>query len=95
MAAQQQTPMSARIPPDVPSDPSISAPLTQYLRSFALWARNGFSEQMRNNEAHPGLLVRAYDTPAGQNPKIFLIRVNSTGVVSAAPVALGGQNPGS
>jgi hypothetical protein len=94
MASQQQTPMSARIPPDVPSDPKISDALSQYLRNFSLWCRNGFAEQMRNNEAVPGLLVRASDTAPGANPKIFRIEVNSAGVISATPVGLGGGNPG-
>ena len=95
MARQQQTPMSARIPPDVPSDPKISDALGIYLRNFALWCRNGFAEQMRNNEAVPGLLVRASDTAPGASSKIFMIQVNSAGVVSAKPVGLGGANPGS
>jgi hypothetical protein len=94
MASQQQTPMSARIPPDVPADPKISDALSLYLRNFALWCRNGFAEQMRNNEAVPGLLVRANDTAPGANPKVFIIQVNSAGVISATPVGLGGKNPG-
>jgi hypothetical protein len=94
MARQQQTPMSARIPPDVPADPKISDALSQYLRNFALWCRNGFAEQMRNNEAVPGLLVRANDTAPGANPKVFMIQVNSAGVISATAVGLGGKNPG-
>jgi hypothetical protein len=91
-APQQQTPQSARIPPDVPSDPKISESLTVYLRNFALWARNGFAEQMRNNEAHPGLLVRAYDTAPGANPKIYIIEVSSAGVIRARQIGLGGGN---
>jgi hypothetical protein len=94
MASQQQTPMSARIPPDVPSDPKISDALSQYLRNFALWCRNGFAEQMRNNEAVPGLLLRASDTAPGANPKIFRIEVDSTGALSTVQVGLGGRNPG-
>ena len=94
MAAQQQTPQSARIPPDVPADPAIPMTLGVYLRNFALWARNGFAEQMRNNEAHPGLLVRAYDTAPGASPKIFMIEVDSDGVIRARNIGLGGRNPG-
>lgn len=90
---QQQTPMSARIPPDVPADPKISDALSQYLRNFALWARNGFAEQMRNNEAVPGLMVRAYDTAPGTNPKVFMIEVSSAGVIRARALPLGGANP--
>ena len=92
-APQQQTPQAARIPPDVPSDPSISSALGVYLRNFALWARNGFAEQMRNNEAHPGVLVRAYDTAPGVNPKIFVIEVSTAGVIRARQIGLGGGNP--
>jgi len=94
MAASVQTPQAARIPPDVPSDPAISTPLTNYLRNFALWARNGFAEQMRNNEAQPGLLVRAYDTAPGVNPKIFMIEVSTAGIIRARAIGLGGSNPG-
>jgi hypothetical protein len=95
LAPQQQTPQAARIPPDVPSDPKISEALTNYLRNFALWARNGFAEQMRNDEAHKGLLVRAYDTAPGSNPKIFMIEVSSAGVIRTRAIGLGGDNPGS
>ena len=91
-APQQQTPMSARVPPDVPNDPRTSPALTEYLRSFALWCRNGFAEQMRNNEAVSGVMVRAYDTSPGANPKIFMIEVNSAGVVRARSIPLGGGN---
>ena len=92
--ANQPTPQAARIPPDVPADPGISQSLGVYLRNFALWARNGFAEQMRNNEAHPGLMVRAYDTAPGASPKIFMIEVNSAGVIRARAVPMGGANPG-
>lgn len=93
LAPQQQTPQAARIPPDVPSDPSISSPLGIYLRNFALWCRQGFAEQMRNNEARPGYLVRAYDTAPGVNPKVFMIEVSSAGVIRARQIGLGGDNP--
>ena len=93
MAAQQQTPQSARIPPDVPSDPGISSALGVYLRNFALWARNGFAEQVRNDQANPGVLLRAYDTPAGASPKIFMVEVDSAGVIRVRPIGLGGGNP--
>jgi hypothetical protein len=94
MPRQQQTPMSARIPPDLPADPSISNSLGVYLRNFALWARNGFAEQMRNDEAHPGMMLRAYDAAPGANPKIFVLEVNSAGVLRARAMPLGGRNPG-
>lgn len=87
---QQQTPSSARIPPDVPNDPKTSDTLTQYLRTFALWARQGFADSLRSHEAQPGLMVRAYDTPAGANPKVFMIEVDSAGVIRARAMPLGG-----
>lgn len=94
MASQQQTPMSARVPPDVPSDPSISETLTQYLRNFALWARNGFAEQMRNNEAVPGVMLRSRDTPAGTNPKVFSLEADISAKAYLVPMALGSGDKG-
>lgn len=94
MAAPTPSRMSQRIPPDVPADPSISGALSIYLRNFALWCRNGFAEQMRNNEAVPGLLLRAYDTPAGANAAIFMIQVDTAGNIVATPIGTGGANPG-
>ena len=92
---QQQTPMSARIPPDVPSDPSISDKLGVYLRNFALWARNGFAEQMRNNEALQGVMFRGYNSPPGVNPNVFMLEVGNGGQLYLAPMALGSQaDPG-
>jgi hypothetical protein len=90
MAAQQQTPSSARPPPDVPADPSVSNTLTQYLRNFALWARQGFADSLRSHEAQPGLMVRAYDTAPGANPQVFMIEVDSAGVIRARAMPLGG-----
>ena len=89
MAAQQQTPQSARIPPDVPSDPGISQALGVYLRNFSLWARNGFAEQMRNNVALQGVQLRGYDTPAGENPNVWMLEASGSGTLALAPVALG------
>ena len=90
LAPQQQTPQSARIPPDVPSDPAISSALSVYLRNFALWCRQGFAEQMRNNQAVPGLMMRSYDTLPGHNPKVYMIEVNEAGVIRARLLPLGG-----
>jgi hypothetical protein len=90
LAPQQQTPSSARMPPDVPNDPKTSDTLTGYLRNFALWCRQGFADSLRSHEAQPGLLVRAYDTAPGANPKIFMIEVSSAGVIRARAVPLGG-----
>ena len=95
MAAQQQTPSSARIPPDVPADPAIGDALTQYLRNFALWARNGFADSIRSHDAQPGFMVRSYDTAPGNPPKVFMIQVNEAGVIVATPMPIGTGRPGS
>ena len=95
MAAQQQTPMSARLPPDLPADASTSGALGVYLRNFALWCRNGFAEQMRNNEALQGLMLRGYDAPPGVNPKVWMLEVNQAGQLGLGPMALGSRaDPG-
>jgi hypothetical protein len=80
---------SARIPPDVPSDPGISGPLTDYLRNFALWCRNGFAEQLRNDTALPGVMLRGYDTPEDQNPAVWMLEASGSGTLALAPMALG------
>jgi hypothetical protein len=89
MAAQQPTPQSARIPPDVPSDPGISGLLSLYLRNFSLWCREGFAEQMRNNQALHGVMLMAYDAPAGTNPPVWMLQVSQAGAVHLTPMALG------
>lgn len=94
MKANQPTPQSARIPPDVPADPGISQVLGVYLRNFALWCRDGFAEQMRNNQALPGVMLLGYDAPAGVNPKVWLLQVSQAGTVHLTPMALGSGNLG-
>ena len=96
MAAQQQTPMSARLPPDrAGGSRRSSGALGVYLRNFALWCRNGFAEQMRNNEALQGLMLRGYDAPPGVNPKVWMLEVNQAGQLGLGPMALGSRaDPG-
>ena len=89
MAIRQRSPPSAVQPPDVPSDPGISGALGIYLRSFALWCREGFNAQMRNDDALPGVLLRGYDTPAGENPNVWMLEASGSGTLALAPVALG------
>jgi hypothetical protein len=95
MAAPHPTTRTVQPPPDLPSltDASgkVSADtLSSYLRNFALWCRHGFADKISASTAQPGVLLAAYDTPAGQPPKVFMIRVNGAGVVSAVAVPLGG-----
>jgi hypothetical protein len=95
MAAQQPTPQSARIPPDVPNDPGISGLLSAYLRNFALWCREGFAEQMRNNQALRGVMLFGYDTPPGETPPVWMLECNVQGQLGLGPMALGSrQEPG-
>jgi hypothetical protein len=88
MAAPRPTFQSARIPPDVPPDPKISDSLAQYLRTFANWCRIGFSEQLRNDTALPGILIQATDAATGK-PTSFSylvgVKVTVTGGVPSAP----------
>ena len=91
---QQPTPQSARIPPDVPSDPGISSLLSAYLRNFALWCRDGFAEQMRNNQALRGVMLMGYDTPAGETPPVWMLEASVSGTLALAPVALGSGKVG-
>jgi hypothetical protein len=91
--ASQPTAAAPQPPPDLPSMPDVSGTLTNYLRTFALWCRNGFADRMPAHQALPGVLLQAYDAPAGNNPPVFMVRVNSAGVVSAVQVPLGGGQP--
>ena len=91
--ANQPTPRTLQPPPDLPSMPDVSDKLSSYLRNFALWCRHGFADKISASTAQPGVLLQAYDAPAGTIPPVFLIRVNSAGVVTATPVPLGGGKP--
>lgn len=93
MAIPTPTPRTVQPPPDLPSMPDVSTTLSGYLRNFSLWCRQGFADKMSATTAQPGVMLSAYDAPAGTIPKVFMIRVNSAGVVSATPIALGGGKP--
>lgn len=93
MATPTPTPRTVQPPPDLPSMPDVSTTLSGYLRNFSLWCRHGFADKVSATTAQPGVLLSAYDAPAGTIPKVFMIRVNSAGVVSATPIALGGGKP--
>jgi hypothetical protein len=87
------TPRTIQPPPDVPNMPDVKEPLPSYLRNFALWCRHGFADKISATAAQPGLMLSAYDAPAGTIPKVFMIRVNTAGVVSAFEIPLGGGKP--
>jgi len=86
-------PRTVQAPPDLPSMPDVSDALTAYLRTFSLWCRHGFADKISVSTAQPGLLLQANDAPAGTTPAVFMLQVNSAGVVSAVAVPLGGGKP--
>ena len=93
MAATGQTPIATHAPPPVPNAPNMPPGLADYLHKLALWARTNMSQKLPSSQALPGLLLQAYDTAAGAAPKVFLIRVNSAGAISATAQPLGEGKP--
>ena len=91
--APKPTFASPQPPPDLPSMPEMSDTLANYLRTFALWCRNGFNAKLNAQTALPGVMLQAYDSPAGTTPKVFLIQVNTAGAISATPMTLGEGQP--
>jgi hypothetical protein len=87
------TPQPARPPPPLPSDPSISLTLSNYLTQFSLWCRQGFADKIKSNVAQPGLLLQASDAPAGTTPPVFMLQVKSDGTIVATPVPIGSGHP--
>ena len=92
MASSQPTPRTLQPPPDLPAMPDVSDTLSNYLRTFSLCCRHGFADKISGSTAQPGLMLQAYDAPAGTTPAVFLVRVNTAGTLSVTPVALGGGN---
>ena len=90
----QPTPPAAQPPPDLPHDSSITTQLSNYLRTFSLWCRDGFAAKLDRQTALPGIMLQAYDAPAGTTPKVFIVRVNTAGTLSVTPVSLGGGQAG-
>jgi hypothetical protein len=87
------TPRTVQPPPDLPSMPDVSTQLSGYLRNFSLWCRHGFADKISATTAQPGVMLSAYDAAAGTIPKVFMVRVNSAGVVSTFEIPLGGGKP--
>jgi len=80
-------------PPNLPDLPEAPPQLANYLRTFALWCRNGFRAKLDANVALPGILMQAYDAPAGTTPAVFMLRVQSNGSFVTTPVNPGGGQP--
>lgn len=91
--ANQPTSRTVQPPPDLPNMPDVSSSLSNYLRNFALWCRHGFADKLPANQALPGVMMQAYDAPAGVAPNVFILRVNQQGQFVASPVPLGGGKP--
>jgi len=89
----QPSPPAAQPPPELPNLPGVSSALSNYLTRFSLWCRNGFAAKMDVNTAQPGVLMQAYDAPAGTTPAVWLVRVNTAGVVSTVAMPLGSGKP--
>ena len=92
------TPRTIQPPPDLPSLPDASSKalvpvLSGYLRNFSLWCRHGFADKISASTAQPGVMLSAYDAPAGTIPKVYMVRVNTAGVVSTFEIPLGGGRP--
>ena len=86
--ASQPLPRTLQPPPDLPNDPETSNTLSQYLRTFSLWARHGFADKLSVTTATPGILLQATDAATG-NPTPFSyligVKVTVTGGVPSAP----------
>ena len=59
-----------------------------------MWCRNGFAAKLKANTALPGVMLQAHDAPAGTNPPVFHLKVNSDGTLASVPVALGSGDAG-
>jgi hypothetical protein len=92
--APQPSPATAREPPNLPAVPGMNDMLANYLRTFALWARSSLAGKLSSSAAAPGVLLQAYDAAPGTTPAVWLVRVNTAGVVSTLSVPIGGHYPG-
>ena len=85
----RQTPRLLPPPPDVPGTPVLDPALAGYLRTFALWCRQSFSDKLPRSQALPGILLQANDPPIGTTPKVFVLQVKSDGTLVTIPVETG------
>jgi hypothetical protein len=79
--------------PELPSGTGVNDALANYLRTFALWCRNGFADKLSDTVANPGIMLQASDAPPGANPKVFMLQVDSAGTISAVEMPLGSGYP--
>jgi hypothetical protein len=77
--ASQPTAPTEQPPPDLPSMPDVSATMTNYLRTFALWCRNGFRDKLSAHQALPGVLLQAHDATGAPLPNaVYMLTIKAT-----------------
>jgi hypothetical protein len=80
--ANQPTAPGLHPPPELPSMPDVSTTLTNYLRTFSLWCRQGFAAKLSATAALPKVLLLS---PGGA---VFSIAVGNDGRLTSTPIAL-------
>jgi hypothetical protein len=84
MASSSPTsPPAAQPPPDLPSMPDVSPTLSDYLRRFSLWCRNGFADKVSATAAIPRIYMLS---PLGY---VFKISIGDQGRLHSTPVTYG------
>lgn len=81
MATGPLAPPQAFPPPDLPSMPEVGPTLSSYLRRFSTWANQQISRKVPLNTAVNGILLSAYDAPAGSLPNVYLVQVHQNGAI--------------
>jgi|HubBroStandDraft_3_1064219.scaffolds.fasta_scaffold1031926_2 hypothetical protein len=96
MVAQAPTlPPTTPNPPDLPSMPQVGPVATDYLRRFSLWCKKALDSKqpLVAAQAQTGIMLVAFDAPAGVTPNVYLLQVNQQGNFVSTPVPLGGGQP--
>lgn len=83
-----QLPKTFQPPPDLPNMPDISNTLSNYLRTFSLWCKNGFADKLSQTAAQPGILIQATDSVTGDPTNfVYLVGVEVNVPGSGAPTS--------
>ena len=83
-----QLPRTLQPPPELPDDPTLSTVLAQYLRTFSLWCRRGFGDKLSGTTAQPGLMLQAFNPPAGVQPTVWMVEVGQNGNLHTQQISL-------
>ena len=87
-----QLPRTLQPPPELPNDPTVSALLAQYMRTFSLWCRHGFADKVSASTAAPGILIQAKDIHTGDaatSPhRVYLLEVTNASGTPAVTLTL-------